>query len=98
MELYRRSDIFEHVLASHLSASRSKGQRKQTLELVHRAIQVGGSMTLVTRAGIVSWLGVSPAADKDEEKLVETIRTQLLDHVDEEAMQSWKASLGKKAG
>jgi nucleolar pre-ribosomal-associated protein 1 len=96
MELYRRSDIFEHILASYSPSLRSKGQRKQTLELVHRAIQVGGGMTLVTRVGILSWLAVSHTADKDEEKMMEAVSTQLHQSIDTAAIQSWRASQGKR--
>lgn len=55
MEIYRRSDIFERLLS--MSATSLPGNCKQKmLDLLFRCTLVGGSTTMITRCGVLSWV------------------------------------------
>lgn len=55
MEIYRRSDILERLLS--MSATSLPGSCKQKLlSLLFRCTFVGGSTTLITRCGLLSWV------------------------------------------
>ncbi|KAL2861243.1 NPA1/URB1 family protein [Aspergillus lucknowensis] len=56
MEIYRRANVFERVLAFYDSPSAGFSAKKRVLHLLYRAVQVQGSTTLITRAGIISWI------------------------------------------
>lgn len=61
LDIYRRGDVFEKVMALWNSpgAASHKIIRERICELIFRACHVeGGSDTLVTRAGVLSWLGM----------------------------------------
>ena len=89
MEVYRRSSVFERVLAFCGSKSCSDTHRKQTLELIHRSIKLGGGLTLITRLGIENWFVVEQADGKDRETIKE-LGQQLDDCVDTSVAQAWK--------
>ena len=56
MEIYRRANVLERVLAFYESPSAGFPAKRRILHLLYRSTQVGGSTTLVTRAAIVSWI------------------------------------------
>lgn len=61
LEILRRGDVFEKVMGLWVSpgAERHHLVRERILELIFRACHVeGGSDTLITRGGILSWLGM----------------------------------------
>lgn len=55
MEIYRRSDILERLLS--ISTTTLPGScRQKMLDLLFRCTSVGGSTTLITRCGLLSWV------------------------------------------
>ncbi|KAL4993760.1 ribosome 60S biogenesis N-terminal-domain-containing protein [Aspergillus recurvatus] len=56
MEIYRRANVFERVLSFYDSPGAGFSAKKKILHLVYRSTQVQGSTTLITRAGIISWI------------------------------------------
>lgn len=56
MEIYRRANVFERVLAFYDSPGAGFSAKRKILHLLYRAVQVQGSTTLITRAGIISWI------------------------------------------
>ncbi|KAI9375764.1 ribosome 60S biogenesis N-terminal-domain-containing protein [Aspergillus egyptiacus] len=56
MEIYRRANVFERVLAFYESPSAGFSAKKKILHLLYRSVQAQGSTTLITRAGIISWI------------------------------------------
>ncbi|KAL6235628.1 hypothetical protein BDW75DRAFT_208924 [Aspergillus navahoensis] len=56
MEIYRRANVFERVLSFYNSPGAGFSAKKKILHLVYRSTQVQGSTTLITRAGIISWI------------------------------------------
>ncbi|KAK4494506.1 hypothetical protein PRZ48_014804 [Zasmidium cellare] len=65
LDIYRRGDVFEKVMALWTSpgAAGHKSIKERICELIFRACHVeGGSDTLITRAGVLSWLGMLSAS------------------------------------
>lgn len=89
MELYRRSNVFDRVLALYGSTLCSGTHRRQILELVHRSIEVGGGLMLITRMGIENWLAVERADGKDQD-MVNELENQLHGCIDSSVAQHWK--------
>ncbi|PLB42204.1 NPA1/URB1 family protein [Aspergillus candidus] len=56
MEIYRRANVFERILAFYESPGTGFAARRKILHIIYRATQVGGSTTLITRAGIIGWV------------------------------------------
>lgn len=94
--MYRRSDIFEHLFALYSAALCSEIHRRQILELLHRAIGLGGGMTLVTRMGLLSWLDIVATVSKNEESMT-ALKRQLYQNVDAAAVRAWKASTVRRS-
>jgi Nucleolar pre-ribosomal-associated protein 1 len=93
MELYRRSNVFDRMLAFYASVLCSETQGRQILELVYRSIQLGGGMTLTTRMGIENWLAIE-RVDGKEQAIIKEIGPLLQEHIDVSAAQDWKLSTG----
>jgi nucleolar pre-ribosomal-associated protein 1 len=56
MEIFRTKNVFERVLSYYVSASCAISAREKIVRLLLRAAAVGGSTTLITRCGLVSWI------------------------------------------
>lgn len=56
MDIYRRANVFERVLSLYESPVVGISIKRKILHLIYRGTQVGGSSTLITRAGVVSWI------------------------------------------
>lgn len=56
MGIYRRANVFERALSFYESPGPSLPSKRKILHLLYRSTQVQGSTTLITRAGIVSWI------------------------------------------
>ncbi|KAF7585954.1 hypothetical protein BBP40_009827 [Aspergillus hancockii] len=67
MEIYRRANVFERAFSFYESPGSGLPARRKILHLLYRSTQVRGSTTLITRAGIVSWIQsqVPALSDKD---------------------------------
>ncbi|KAE8354393.1 ribosome 60S biogenesis N-terminal-domain-containing protein [Aspergillus coremiiformis] len=56
MEIFRRANVFERALSFYESPGTGLPAKRKILHLLYRSTQVRGSTTLITRAGIVSWI------------------------------------------
>ena len=87
LDIYRRGDVFEKVLGLWTSpgAASHKLVRERICELIFRACHVeGGSDTLVTRAGVLSWLGV---VSKPGSAIPESLRSTIIAKADR--VEAW---------
>jgi Nucleolar pre-ribosomal-associated protein 1 len=89
MELYRKSNVFERVLALYGSTICPETHRKQILELVYRSIKRGGGMTLITRVGIESWFETEQE-DRRNKEIINGLEETMDDSIDREAAQQWR--------
>ncbi|KAE8147931.1 ribosome 60S biogenesis N-terminal-domain-containing protein [Aspergillus avenaceus] len=90
MEIYRRSNVFERALSFYESPSTSIPAKRKILHLLYRSTQVRGSTTLITRAGIVSWVQsqVQAVSDKEAETYV-AIAQALYESSDQGRVSKW---------
>lgn len=93
MDLYRKSNVFERLLSLYSSPHIPSKTRTKILQLVYRAVQVGGSMTLITRVGILSWLDVQLAIATDV-GVLEALKKALEEESRREEVQEWKFRSG----
>jgi Nucleolar pre-ribosomal-associated protein 1 len=89
MELYRKGNAFDRLLALHGSTLCSDTHRRQILELVHHAIELGGGLVLITRLGIENWFAIRQA-NGDDQGIFKQLEEQLRDCIDSSEAQNWK--------
>lgn len=56
MEIFRTNNVFERLLTYYTSKSCAIVSKEKIVKLLLRAAAVGGSTTLITRCGLVSWV------------------------------------------
>ncbi|KAL4888635.1 ribosome 60S biogenesis N-terminal-domain-containing protein [Aspergillus ambiguus] len=90
MEIYRRANVFERVLSFYESPSIGLPVKRNILHLLYRSTQVKGSTTLITRAGIVSWIQSQVAAVNEKEAAVFAAMTDSLRRSsDQDRLAKW---------
>jgi nucleolar pre-ribosomal-associated protein 1 len=94
MELYRRANVFERVLSLYCSPQATKFQPK-ILQAVYRAVQVGGSLTLITRTGILSWIEIQISSSTKNVVILHALKTAMEKSSDFREVETWKARLNK---
>lgn len=98
MEVYRRANVFERVLALYQSPSLTASARRAILHIIYRAAQVGGSTTLITRAAIISWIKIQLAeADAKEAALLAALARSLYETSDRERVNAWSSGTIEQA-
>ena len=101
MELYRRSNVFEHLLSIIGSPMTHTAITGKIMEILFRCTYVNGSTTLVTRYSITTWIALSLVGAKDKLReqlhlLAETVQATCDQvRVEDWSDQSIKATLKK---
>jgi nucleolar pre-ribosomal-associated protein 1 len=91
MELYRKANVFERILSLYTSPQISTKVQHKILQLVYRAVQVGGSMTLITRAGILSWIDIQIAITKGQDTgVLPALKSAIEGSIDRMEVEAWK--------
>ena len=91
MEVYRKSNVFERVLALYASVQTTGAAKLKICQMVYRAVRAGGAMTLVTRVGILSWIDVMLTSARGKEKVVLlALRAEVEKAVDVDEIKKWK--------
>ena len=89
MDLYWRGNVFERFLSLYASGQLPVRLRKKILHLVFRASQVGGSTTLVTRGGILSWIEIQLALHDGNDVILRNLAEYLYEACDKEKVNVW---------
>ncbi|KAI1083416.1 ribosome 60S biogenesis N-terminal-domain-containing protein [Whalleya microplaca] len=90
--LFHRRKVFERVLALPCNPYLGPNLRTQVLRIVYRATAIaGGSDTLITRFGVVSWLVArrDAAADAGEKAVCRALIARLWDTCDRARIAAW---------
>ncbi|KAJ5807415.1 Nucleolar pre-ribosomal-associated protein 1 N-terminal [Penicillium robsamsonii] len=97
MEVYRRANVFERILSLYQSPTLVPGARQKILQIVYRAAQVGGSTTLITRSGVISWIQIQAAeANAKEAAQLAALARALYEKCDRERVDGWSnGTLGR---
>ena len=89
MELYRRCNVFEHLLCMADSPAVLEITQK-VVDVLFRCTYINGSTTLVTRYGLLSWLGFRLIEHKGKLKDRLTLLSRRLQQTcDDERVKVW---------
>ncbi|KAJ5489135.1 hypothetical protein N7539_004025 [Penicillium diatomitis] len=90
MEIYRRANVFERILSLYQLPTLNDTARRKILHIIYRAAQVGGSTTLITRAGVLSWIQIQVAeAEVKEAALLGALARTLHETCNRERVDTW---------
>lgn len=89
MEVYRRCGVFERFLSLYSSPHISNTVREHILYLVFRATCVQGSTTLISRAGIISWIQIHMGLKGPHLSTLKLILQRGFDTSDSERIAQW---------
>jgi nucleolar pre-ribosomal-associated protein 1 len=89
MELYRQCNVFERCLSFYESPGLSRDTKKKVIHLLYRASEVGGSTTLITRVGIISWIQAQIDVGDDNDVILRQVMRHLVDSCDRERVEKW---------
>ena len=95
MELYRRANVFERVLSLYCSPQLSTKLRHKILQVVYRAVQAGGSMTLITRAGVLSWIEIQTSLNAKDMAVLDALKMAMVESSDVAEVEVWKTRVQK---
>ncbi|KAL4821447.1 ribosome 60S biogenesis N-terminal-domain-containing protein [Aspergillus spinulosporus] len=98
MEIYRRANVFERVLSFYDSPGAGFSAKKKILHLVYRSTQVHGSTTLITRAGIISWIQSQiPSVTGRDASTLTAMAQSLLQSSDHDRTAKWSGGAVQRA-
>ncbi|KAE8168289.1 ribosome 60S biogenesis N-terminal-domain-containing protein [Aspergillus tamarii] len=90
MGIYRRANVFERALSFYESPGPSLPSKRKILHLLYRSTQVQGSTTLITRAGIVSWIQSQiPALSGKEVPTFTAMAFSLYESSEQDRVMKW---------
>lgn len=93
LELYRYASVFERAMSLYDVAGTKDAMRERILELIFRAIEVGGGQMLVTRAGILTWLKIRGSALSSDQPLIHELLRQIGLHCSSDQLGEWKGTV-----
>ena len=90
MEIYRRSNVLERILAMPWSPALPPGPVEKIVDLLVRCTHVEGSTTLVTRCGLGSWIACRlPNANNCVRKRLKQLAKKLMENSDKVRVEEW---------
>lgn len=89
MDLYRRCHVFERLLSLHASPSLPAAHLEKILLILFRCTYVDGSDTLITRAGIISWISSQVAQRRPDEAMVRKLAQRVYETCSQERVNEW---------
>ncbi|KAF5014197.1 hypothetical protein F66182_14898, partial [Fusarium sp. NRRL 66182] len=89
LNIYRRANVFEHILSVYNAPSSNAVMKKKILHLLFRATQVGGGTTLITRAAALSWIQSCVANSDMYATLLKELAQAIYESSDGERVGSW---------
>lgn len=89
MESFRKSNIFEQLLSFYTSRSCSAASREKIVRLLLRATAVGGSTTLITRCGLVSWIQICLNNHDPRQKALRALAARVFETCDQGRVAEW---------
>lgn len=89
MDIYRRAGVFERVLSLYSAPVTMESSKKKILHLLYRACEVRGSTTLLTRAGVMSWIHGEVSSLDPNKKILRPLANELYKECDMEWIDRW---------
>ncbi|KAL4797533.1 ribosome 60S biogenesis N-terminal-domain-containing protein [Aspergillus venezuelensis] len=98
MEIYRRANVFERVLSFYESPGAGFTAKRKILHLIYRSSQVQGGTTLITRAGIVSWIQSQlPGVTGRDASTLTAMAQSLYESADHDRVEKWSGGAVPRA-
>lgn len=89
MESFRKSNIFEQLLSFYASRSCGGAAKEKIVRLLLRAAAVGGSTTLITRCGLVTWVQMCLEGHDPRHRMLRTLASRLFETCDQGRVTEW---------
>ena len=89
MEIFRTNNMFERLLSYYASASCAISAREKIVKLLLRAAAVGGSTTLITRCGLVSWIQGRLENNDHRDRALRGLVSRIYETCDQEKVAIW---------
>lgn len=89
MEAFRKSNVFEQLLSFYASRSCNAHCKEKIVRLLLRAAAVGGSTTLITRCGLVSWIQMCLANQDPRQKMLKALAQRIWETCDQGRVSEW---------
>jgi nucleolar pre-ribosomal-associated protein 1 len=93
MEIFRTKNVIERLLSYYLSASCAISAKEKIVRLLLRAVAVGGSTTLITRCGVVSWLQMRLENHDHRHRLLRLLASRLWETCDKDKVAGWSGGM-----
>ncbi|KAI9797422.1 MAG: hypothetical protein M1833_005461 [Piccolia ochrophora] len=98
LDVYRRNNVFEQVLTLFTLPQCPTAIGRGVIKLIHRATRVeGGSTTLITRVGILSWLEMQMALEDESDITWKRLARRIYDTCDQRRVTEWGGATLEKA-
>jgi nucleolar pre-ribosomal-associated protein 1 len=91
MEIFRLTDMFECLLSYYVSKSCAISAREKIVRLLLRAAAVGGSTTLITRCGLLSWLQMMLINNDHRHGALKVLASRIYELCDKEKVDEWSS-------
>lgn len=89
MEAFRKSNAFEQLLSFYASRSCNATCKEKIVRLLLRATAVGGSTTLITRCGLVSWIQMCLNSQDPRQKMLKVLAQRVYETCDQGRVGEW---------
>lgn len=89
LNIYRRTNVFEHILLLYNSPSSIVPMKKKILNILFRGAQVGGGTTLITRAAALSWIESCSVTSDAFSNLWKELSRVIYESGDHERVDNW---------
>jgi nucleolar pre-ribosomal-associated protein 1 len=91
MEIFRTKNVFERILSYYVSASCAISAKEKIVRLLLRAAAVGGSTTLITRCGLVSWVQMRLENKDHRHRMLRELVSRVYETCDREKVDLWSS-------
>ena len=93
VNVLRSRNVFERLLALGASPSAGQALRDRIAQLLFNAICAGGSTTLVTSCGLVSWLKIQKVNGFLDHAIITQFATTLISEMDGPKIDEWSGGM-----
>ncbi|KAF2129418.1 hypothetical protein P153DRAFT_385629 [Dothidotthia symphoricarpi CBS 119687] len=97
MEIFRTSGIFEKLLSYYSSRSCAAPTKEKIVKLLLRAAAVGGSTTLITRCGLITWIQMALDSNDPRHRSLKTLASRVYETCDREKVAAWSSGTVSEA-
>jgi nucleolar pre-ribosomal-associated protein 1 len=91
LEGFRTRNIFERLLTYYASAVCTASVKEKIVRLLFRAAAIGGSTTLITRCGVLSWIQMRLTVRDHRSNLLRLLASRLYQTCDTAKVDEWSS-------